>query len=70
MRRHKDGEVMKGKKQPTFTEIKLYDALNRLTSELYADGPTRAGEEKAFRALARFQRLYGNRSDGSWESSK
>ena len=57
---------MKGKK-PTRIETQLFDALEWLMMELYADGPSRKGEARANRALARFNKEYGNRHDGKWQ---
>ena len=55
-------------KKPGRTEVQLYDALENLISELYADGPTRKGEERANRCLGAFLRRYGERRYGKWVS--
>lgn len=46
--------------------VQLFDALEQYISELYADGPTRKGEERAQRALANFEKRVGERHDGKW----
>lgn len=42
-------------------EIKLYDALELLVSDLYADGISRKSEKKAQMALLSFQKVYGKK---------
>lgn len=60
----------KKRRESTFLERQLYDALDRLMDELYADGPTRAAEQKANRALNRFDVKYGNRHDAWAKGTK
>jgi len=43
--------------KPSRTEIHLYDALENLISELFADGPTRRGEDRAERCLSAFEKV-------------
>jgi len=50
--------------------IQLFDALEWMISELYADGPTRKGENRANRALANFEKRIGRRHDGKWWQTK
>jgi hypothetical protein len=47
--------------------VQLYDALENIISEIYADGPTRKGEQRAFRALGCFEKLLGERHEGKWD---
>jgi hypothetical protein len=54
--------------KPTQVEVQLYDALEWLVMELYADVPSRKGEKRAQRALARFEKAYGGRHDGKWRA--
>lgn len=53
-----------------FIEIHLYDALEALLSELYADGPSCKTEMRASRCLSIFERKYGNRHDMEWEQKE
>jgi len=55
--------------KPTRLETQLYDALERLICELYADGPTLSGEGKANGALDKYIKQYGLRHDGKFEVS-
>ena len=50
--------------------IQLYDALDNLICQLYADGPNRQGEERAFRAMGNFEKEFGKRHNGKWEGNK
>ena len=54
--------------KPTQIETQLYDALEWMIMELYADGPSKKGEDRAQRALARFEKAYGGRHDGKWRT--
>jgi len=56
--------------KPTQIETQLYDALEWMIMELYADGPSKKGEDRAQRALARFEKVYGGRHDGKWRTEQ
>lgn len=48
----------------TKLETHLFDALDNLISQLYADGITALGERKANNALKEYAAKYGQRHDG------
>lgn len=55
---------------PTKLEKRLYDALENLMCQLYADGINGKGEQRANGALANFYKLYGSRHEGKSEKKK
>lgn len=55
------------KNKPTKLEIHLYDALENLICQHYANGITYWGEKKAGNAMNEFNTMYGSsRHDGKW----
>jgi hypothetical protein len=54
------------KTKPTKLEKQLYDAIEFMICQLYADGINEWSEKRAFKVMGDFNDKYGGRHDGKW----